>query len=156
MKQCCWSMPLGGVIGCWVYASNRCQSNLHKRNKVYFLLQFYWKCWMFMCKWLLCLRCPKWFGATGWSSDVRIFMSGNAATTVLAACGVQNRFDKIIEDSFTPCSFRTFTAWNEMDQPDKSNLFIHNVHQEFKLSTFRVSFMYLNNGITGWHNWIHE
>lgn len=59
-------------------------------------------------------RCPKWFGATGWSSDVRIFISGNAATTVLAACGVQKRFDKIIEDSLTPCSFKTLTAWNDL------------------------------------------
>lgn len=55
-------------------------------------------------------RCPKWFGAMGWSSDVRIVISGNAATTVLAAAGVQKRFDKIIDDSLTPCSFKTFTA----------------------------------------------
>lgn len=55
-------------------------------------------------------RCPKWFGATGCNSDVRIFISGNAAITVLAACGVQKRFDRIIEDSLTPCSFNTFTA----------------------------------------------
>lgn len=54
---------------------------------------------------------PKWLGAEGCSSEVRIFISGNAVTTIEAAAGVQNRFERIIAVSGTPWSFSTLTAY---------------------------------------------
>lgn len=55
--------------------------------------------------------CPKWFGATGYISEVRMVISGNSDVKDLAAVGVQNKFDKIIFSSATLCSFRTATAF---------------------------------------------
>lgn len=56
---------------------------------------------------------PKWLGVTGSTSDVRIFISGKTPVMALAADGVQNRLDRIMRLSRTPCSFNTFTACKE-------------------------------------------
>lgn len=41
---------------------------------------------------------------------ISIYTFGNELTTTLAAAGVQNKFDKMIPSSRTPCSFNTATA----------------------------------------------
>ena len=53
---------------------------------------------------------PKWLGATGWTSEVRIFIFGKAFKTLLTAKGVQKRLAKKIFSSRTRCSRRTLTA----------------------------------------------
>lgn len=65
---------------------------------------------------------------------------------VLAAIGVQNRFDRMMHDSGTPCSFSTFTACNCAE-----NKYAPQVRK-----TERCDGLYLYNRIARRHDRIHQ